>query len=226
MPSPAELNESTPLAVLALQIRRLDDALRAHTRNALRVALDEGDLLTQAKARVEPRRWKPWRTETCPNLTERTDVLYRRLAAFRARIEQELAVNPDLSIREAVKLISVPRPRPPRLKPAALEKWQALSADEKREGLQADGIDALLEYLPGGLREQVADRVARIKHKTAKDRALSARLRDHIKDHPDDQLAKYVRAQAIDLKNIVVHVGAIDAPSNRRPPLVSSGSVH
>jgi hypothetical protein len=225
MTSFANLNEYTPLATLALQIRRLDDSLRAHTRNALRVAMDIGDLLAQAKARVEPRRWKGWRTECCPNLTKRTDELYRRLAAFRVRIEQAIAINPDLSIREANALVSVPKPRPPKPKPAALEKWLALSLDEKREGLRADGLDALLEYLPPELIDSVADRVARIKHKTAKDRALSARLRDHIKDNPDDGLTKYIRSQAIDPKNIVVHVGTIDAPSKRRPPLVS-GSVH
>jgi hypothetical protein len=226
MSSLAELNVHTPLATLALQIRRLNDNLRAYTRNALRVAMDEGDLLAQAKERVEKRRWKTWLAEACPSLTERTDVLYRRLAAFRFRIEQELAVNPDLSISEANRLISTPKPRPPKPKPAAsLEKWQTLSIDEKREGLRADGLDALLEYLPPELIDSVADRVARIKHKTAKDRALSARLRDHIKDNPDDGLAKYVHAQAIDPKNIVVHVGALDAPSKRRPPLVS-GSMH
>jgi hypothetical protein len=217
----AKLNENTPLSILALEIRRLDDTLRSHTRNALRVALDEGEVLALAKSRVGRRKWKDWRKETCPNLTERTDVLYRRLAAFRARIEQELAVNPDLSIREAAKLISTPKPRSPKPKPAALEKWRVLSADEKREGLAADGIGALLEYMPPKWRDELADRVARVKHKTAQDRGLSARLREHIKLHPDDRLAKYVRDQGIDPKHVVVHVGAIDAPSKRRPPLVS-----
>jgi hypothetical protein len=221
----AELNEYTPLAILALQIRRLDDSLRAHTRNALRVAIDMGHLLAQAKVRVEPRRWKAWRAETCPNLTKRTDELYRRLAAFRARIEQELVVNPDLSIREAHKLISVPKPRPLKLRPAALEKWRLLSGEEKSAGLAADTLDTFLEYMPPEWREELADRVERVRHKTAKDREFGVRLREHIKNHPDDGLTKYIRSQAIDPKNIVVHVGAIDAPSKRRPPLVS-GSVH
>jgi hypothetical protein len=110
-----EFNTETPLPVLAREIRRLDGVLRSHTRNALRVVLDEGAALTLAKSRVGARRWKAWRIETCPNLTERTDVLYRRLAAFRARIEQELETNPDLSLREAAKLIGTPKPRPPSL---------------------------------------------------------------------------------------------------------------
>jgi hypothetical protein len=221
MPSSTKLNENTPLSILALEIRRLDDSLRSYTRNALRVALDEGELLALAKSRVGSRRWKGWLTENCPNVAERTDVLYRRLAAFRTRIEQEIALNPDLSLREAVRLISTPKaPKPP--KPAALEKWRVLSAEDKSAGLAADGIDKLLEYLPPELREQLADKIARVKHKTAKDRGFTSRLRDHIKACPDDQIAKYVRNQAIDPKHIEVHVGAIDAPSKRGSPLLSA----
>ena len=219
-----KLNENTPLAILAREIRRLDGILRGHTRNALQVALDEGDALALAKSGVGRGQWKGWRTETCPKLTERTDALYRRLAAHRARIEQELTVNSDLSIREAAKLISAPKARPAKPKPTASEKWRLLNAGEKREGLATDGIDALLQYLPPELRDELADRVGRVKHKTARDRGLSARLREHIEKNPEDRLAKYVHAQAIDPKHLIVHVGAIDAPSKRRPPLVNAGS--
>ena len=220
MTSPAELNENTPLSILAREIRRLDDISRCVTRNALRVALEEGKALALAKSRVGQGKWKSWRIEACPKLTERTDVLYRRLAAFRARIEQEIAKNPDLSLREAAQLISTPKQRAPKPRPAALEKWRTLNAAEIRAGLAADGFDALFEYLPPEWRDRLADRVARVTHKTARDRGLSARLREHIERNPTDRLAKYVRDQAIDPKNLVVHVGAIDAPSRRRPPLV------
>jgi hypothetical protein len=198
-----KINKHTPLAILAREIRRLDGILRGHTRNALQVALDEGDALALAKSDVGRGKWKGWRTETCPKLTERTDALYRRLAAHRARIDQELEINPDLSIREAAKLISIPKAHSPKPKPAALEKWRVLSADEKREGLAADGIDSLLEYMPPQWRAALADRVARVQHKTARDRGLSARLREHIEKNPDDRLAKYVHDQAIDPKHLV-----------------------
>jgi hypothetical protein len=75
----------------------------------LQVALDQGDLLRHAKARVGSGKWKAWREENCPKVKERTDALHRRLAAHRARIEQELAANPDLGVREAVELISTPK---------------------------------------------------------------------------------------------------------------------
>jgi hypothetical protein len=217
-----KLNENTPLAVLAREIRRLDGIQRGLTRNALRVALDEGDVLTLAKLNVGQGRWKSWRVETCPKLAERTDVLYRRPAAHRARIEQELAVNPDFSIREAAKLISVPKARPARPKLPMLEKWRALSAAEKTAGLNADGVDALLEILPAEWRDELADRVERVRRKTSRDRGLSKLLREDIKNNPESQLAKYVDRRLIDPQHLVVHVDAIDAPSRRRPPLVDA----
>jgi hypothetical protein len=161
-------------------------------------------------------------TEHCPELGKRRDEVCRQLAASRPIIERAIADNPDLSIREALKLITVSKARPAKPEPAALEKWRVLSADEKREGLAADGIHALLEYMPPNWRDELADRVARIKHKTARDRGLSARLREDIENNPESRLAKYVRDQAIDPKHLVVHVGAIDAPSKRRPPLVGA----
>ena len=213
-----KLNENTPLAILAREIRRLDGIQRGLTRNALRVALDEGDVLTLAKLNVGQGRWKSWRVETCPKLAERTDVLYRRLAAHRARIEQELAVNPDFSIREAAKLISIPKARPARPKLGASEKWRLLSAD----GVAIDSVDALLEILPAAWRDRLSDQIERVRRKTARDRGLSKLLREDIKDNPSGRLAKYVDRQLIDPQHLVVHVGQLDAPSRRRPPLVDA----
>ena len=223
----SEFNENTPLPDLAAEIRRLNRTIRDYTRNALRTSMDLGDRLSWARERVEVRKWNAWRQGHCPEISKRWDEICRQLAAARPIIEKAFTTDPDLSVRGALKLIVTPK-APPKPKPAMLEKWRVLSADEKREGLAADSIDAFLKYMPPAWRDELADKVARVKHKTARDRGLSALLREHIK-HPDDQLAKYVHAQAIDPKHLVVHVGAIDAPSKRRPPLVSSqhaGSVH
>jgi hypothetical protein len=225
----SEFNENTPLPDLAAVIRRFNKVILEHQRSALRTSLDLGDALSWARARVAVRQWKAWRCEHCPELGKRRDEVCRQLAACRPIIERALADNPDLSIRDALKLIVKPKSRSPNPTPAGLEKWRVLNADEKRAGLAADGINALLEYMPREWREALADRVARVKHKTARDRGLSARLREHIENHPEDRLAKYVHAQAIDPKHLVVHVGALDAPSKRRPPLVNSqhaGSMH
>jgi hypothetical protein len=218
-----KLNENTSLADLAAAIRRYDQVLSEHARSALRTSMDLGDALAWARARVETRRWKAWRTEHCPKISKRRDEVYRQLAASRSIIERELVANPDLSIRDALKLITTPKE--PKPKPAMPEKWHGLSADEKRAGLAADTIDEFLEYMPPEWLDELADRVARVGHKTARDRRLSAHLREHIENHPEDQLTKYVRKQLIDPKHLVVHVGAIDAPSRRRPPLVD-GQVH
>jgi hypothetical protein len=225
----SEFNENTPLPALAAAIRRFNKVILEHQRSALRTSLDLGDALAWARARVATRGWKTWRTDFCPEISKRRDEVYRQLAACRPIIERALADNPDLSIRDALKLIVTPKARSLKPKPATLEKWQTLSADEKRGGLAADGIDALLEYMPPEWREALADRVARVTHKTARDRGLSARLREHVESNPEDRLAKYIRAEAIDPKHLVVHVGALDAPSKRLSPLVSSqhaGLVH
>lgn len=220
----AELNENTPLSDLAAAIRRYNRVILEHQRSALRTSLDLGDVLAWARARVETRGWKTWRAEHCSEVGKRRDEVCRQLAASRSIIELALVDNPDLSIRDALKLITVPKARSAKPKPAALEKWRVLSADEKRAGLATDTIDAFLEYMPPGWRDELADRVARVKHKTAQDRGLSARLREVIETNPEDLLAKYVRGQAIDPKHLTVHVAAIDAPSLRRrlPPLVGA----
>ena len=222
---PEKLNENSPTFDLAAAIRRLNRVILEHVRSTLRASLDLGDVLAWARMRVETRQWKQWRTDHCPEISKRRDEVCRQLAASRSIIECALVDNPDLSIRDALKLITVPKTRPAKPKPAELEKWRALSLDEKRAGLVADGIDTWLEYMPPEWRDELADRVARVKSKTARDRGLSARLREHIEKNPEDRLAKYVRDQRIDAKRLAVHVAAIDAPSRRRPPLVG-GQVH
>ena len=52
MTTSAKLNENTPLSVL---VRRLDEIICGHTRNALQLTLDEGDALAWAKDRVPGR---------------------------------------------------------------------------------------------------------------------------------------------------------------------------
>jgi hypothetical protein len=101
--------QGASLAVLVHRINQQQDILDGYTRNTLRVAMDQGDVLAQAKATVGARQWKPFREENCPRVAKRTDELHRRLAAHRARLEQELAVNPDLGVAEAAALISAPK---------------------------------------------------------------------------------------------------------------------
>jgi hypothetical protein len=220
-----KIDENSPLADLVAAIRCLNRAICDYARSTLRASLDLGDALAWARDRVKVRKWKAWRAEHCSEISKRRDEVCRQLAASRSIIERALADDPDLSIRDALRLISTPKSHAPKPKPATLEKWRVLNADEKRAGLAADSIDAFLEYMPPEWRDMLADRVARVKHKTARDRGLSARLREYIEKDPEGRLAEYVRAEAIDPRHLVVHVGAVDAPSRRRPPLVD-GQMH
>ena len=219
---PLEVDQATPLPLIAADIRRLQKVVVGIRAALLRTCMDLGDRLAWARARVSVRGWKAWRKEHCPEISKRSDEVYRQLAAHRDRIEQELAAYPDLSLRQALGLIRPPAAKPrPKPKPSAPEKWQGLSADEKRTGLAADGSPAFLTYMPPEWRDELADRVERVKRKTVRDRGLSALLREHIKNNPEDALAKYVSDKLINPKHLIVHVDAIDGPSKRRPPLVT-----
>jgi hypothetical protein len=144
----SKLNENTPLALLAYRINQHQETINGYTRNRLRVALDQGDALTWAKARLGGRKWKEWRQTNCPKVAERTDVLHRRLAAHRARIEQELATNPDLGVVEAVKLISTPKP--PKSKPcnkAIVNMTNAISTEATTEVVAKPTVPASIKIL-------------------------------------------------------------------------------
>jgi hypothetical protein len=151
----AKLNEKSTLSDLATAIRHYNKVILEYQRSALRVSLDLGDALAWARARVAVRQWKTWRADHCPEISKRRDEVCRQLAASRPIIERALEDNPDLSIRDALRLIATPKARP-KPKPAGLEKWRTLNADEKREGLVADGVDALLQYLPPEWRDELA----------------------------------------------------------------------
>ena len=109
MAYPCDELKCAPLAVLAHRINQYQETLDGYTRNALQVAMDQGDVLALAKRRVGNRKWKTYREENCPKVAERTDALHRQLAAHRAIIETAIKDNPDLNVREAVELIKKPK---------------------------------------------------------------------------------------------------------------------
>jgi hypothetical protein len=225
-----DVNENTPLHDLAAAIRRYSRAIQDYTRNALRASMDLGDVLALARARVEPRRWKAWRLANCPQVSKRTDELYRQLAASRAIIERALESDPDMGIRDAVKLISTPKPRAPKPKPEELQNWGKLTNEEKRAGLAKDGVGVLLQNLPDEMREELANRLQRVRNKASKDHELTALFRKYVEKNPTDPIGKFVHDQAINRRRVAVYVDRDDAPSLRRPPLATttttSASMH
>jgi hypothetical protein len=177
---PFEIDQAAPLPLIAADIRRLQKIVVGIRAALLRTSMDLGDRLSWARARVSVRGWKAWREQHCPDISKRSDEVYRQLAAHRDRIEQELAAYPDLSIRQALGLIRPPAKPKRKPKPPALEAWCTIDAEAKRAGLEHDGLDRFLEYMPATWREELADRVARVKHRTAEDRGLGSLARDHI----------------------------------------------
>ena len=159
--------------------------LDGYTRNRLRVALDQGEVLALLKQRVGNRKWKAYRAENCPRVAERTDVLHRRLAAHRLRIEQELTSNPDLGVVEATKLIATPKPFTHKTQPAAPKDRNAtleielaaarmrirelesrvahpLTPDNEKIAVEARAVLELLRHLTSTNIETIREKAAQI----------------------------------------------------------------
>src|SRR5687768_15050907 len=101
------LDFSRTLPRLAEQIRAEHEAAESDWRSALGHALRAGELLNEAKERVEHGDWSRWLRINFP-ASERTARLYMQAAANRQRVAEVGAT----SLREAVKAIAKPRPEP------------------------------------------------------------------------------------------------------------------
>jgi hypothetical protein len=242
------ITPSSSLIDLAEAIRALHQDVCDHMRSALRIALDAGDALNWAKDRVSAGGWIAWRTENCSKLSKKTDEVYRRLADHRAVIEQALERDPDLSIRDALKLIGIldddpnlsiedalklirePKPKASKSNSEPVDHWGALSPEAKTAGLERDGLETFLGYAPLRWRDDLADRVARVDkgRETVFDRHLTTLLRAYLKNHTDrdchDALLGFIHSRGINVERLVVQVDPLDAPNRRRPPLVEATS--
>jgi hypothetical protein len=98
---------SNSLADLAARIRAEHEAASHALKESVRHAIAAGELLIEAKGRLDHGRWLPWLKDHCA-ISERTAQLYMRVARNRAEIEAEIA-NPqriaDLTLSEAAALL-------------------------------------------------------------------------------------------------------------------------
>jgi hypothetical protein len=108
-----QLDQYSPLPLLVREARRLEEAIRNYERSTLRASLDLGDVLSWARAQVPPRKWRKYRTEHFREISKRRDEVCRQLACCRPIIERALEADPDLSIRDALKLITKPKAKQP-----------------------------------------------------------------------------------------------------------------
>src|SRR6266516_4307726 len=104
---------SNSLAVLAVRIREENDAAEAAkgaaivaARKGIEHALAAGSLLLEAKALVPHGQWLPWLAENCPTVSERMAQRYMLIARNRPELESQKRHVSDLSLREAVRLLT------------------------------------------------------------------------------------------------------------------------
>jgi hypothetical protein len=160
--------------MLASAIRAGLNTISSHMQSALRVALQVGEDLLKAQARVAKGQWGSWLRQNC-NLQERTAQLYKQLAENRELVETSLNINPDLSIRAARRLIMTPGPKqtrnavtarngnsvatrsangisgPNSPRPDLLHLWEKSEPRQQRAVLESMPRDKLLAILPDGI---------------------------------------------------------------------------
>jgi hypothetical protein len=93
---------------LAAKIKAEHQSLMEAGRRTLEHALALGDLLNVAKVKVGHGNWLEWLARECPDVSERHARNFMAMAKERARIEAKSATVADLTIREALTLISTP----------------------------------------------------------------------------------------------------------------------
>ena len=99
------------LAQLATEINAAHTAAQALSSQAVEHAYDAGIWLNQAKAQVEHGQWLLWLAEHCPAVSERTARAYMQLARnWKALESQNGNAVADLNFRQAIKLLSAPKP--------------------------------------------------------------------------------------------------------------------
>ena len=124
--SPSEINLEELAARIRARDQVIEQALHDADRNALRGYLDNGDDLLVAQSQMPVGQWERWLKDSC-EIPKRRAELYTQLARHRAEIEAALEQDPDLSLREARRLIA--KPRIPKSKPNSKSKSKSRGED-------------------------------------------------------------------------------------------------
>jgi hypothetical protein len=156
------------LTDLARRIQAEHEAVIAAVKSNAEHAMADGDLLIQAKAKVNHGGWQLWLKEHCA-FSERTAQVYMQLAENRAVIEAKAQRVADLTLRGAVKAIAAPEPRTEvataqstsrlahtieQQKPKRvthrdlLALWLILPADERKPFFDAIGLRTIMDCIP------------------------------------------------------------------------------
>ncbi len=100
-------HDGAALQTLAAQINDAHDAALASVRTAVGHACRAGDLLLVAKRQVGHGAWLPWLRQHCTEVSPRTAQKYMQLARELPQLTAKAPRVADLSLREAVHLVSV-----------------------------------------------------------------------------------------------------------------------
>ena len=99
--------EATPLQSLAAQINEAHKEACASVRTALGHAARAGDFLLEAKRQLGHGAWLPWLRQHCTDVSERMAQKYMQLARELPKLTAKAPRVADLSLREAIHLVSV-----------------------------------------------------------------------------------------------------------------------
>jgi hypothetical protein len=153
------------LTALACRIRDAHQAIGGAMRNALRMALDGGDALIEARSLVAADQWGRWLRDNC-FLSTRTAQLYVQLAHHRQDIEAEMSRMADLSLRAARRLIAKPRTDGVGKKALRFNRsaslanlWAAASPEERTAFLAEIALTDVLAVMPASWKIEIERRV-------------------------------------------------------------------
>ena len=100
---------------LAEQIKAEHVAVREAAQRGIMHALKCGDLLLEAKAKVDHGQWLPWLENECGGISERMAQRYMRVARHRLEIEAKSDSVSDLTLTGALKIVGREDEPPPTL---------------------------------------------------------------------------------------------------------------
>ena len=124
------------MAGLAERINAEHRAAERAAKSAIDHALRAGELLIEAKSAVGHGDWLPWLAENFEG-SERTAQTYMRVARRWPQLEGKAQRVPDLGVREAVRLLSEPKPRIPSYRERFDVEWENLRVRRSIGGIFA-----------------------------------------------------------------------------------------
>jgi len=102
-------NTAVMLADLARRINAEHEATEIAMQSGLEHAIKAGELLLEAKEAVPHGNWLPWLKANC-SVSERTAQLYMKVAREREALGAESASLADLTLEQAARRLSKPKP--------------------------------------------------------------------------------------------------------------------